>query len=444
MRKVEPAPQLPELLEKYKDSKEFVPKVVDPRIKRPKSYYHWDKLRFLKAPEGMTPELWWMSEKIKRFPGKKNLPFEGEAGLPFSYVLTDEILKRLHQIDGKAKGYIGADQNIANEAAKDRFIVTSLIEEAITSSQLEGASTTTKVASAMIRSGRKPRDKHERMIVNNYHAMKHIQRNRSEPLTIESILRIHEVLTEDTLDDPDDAGRIQSKEEVRVVVGDEYEKVFHKPPPAIELQERLKATIKFANGETESSESFLHPILRAIILHFIVGYDHPFVDGNGRIARALFYHSALRSGYTAFSFLSISQIIKKAPAKYGYAYQYVETDDNDVTYFIHHQLEVICRAIENLESYTNQKQAELRKIENQLKTLPLNYRQVALLSHAIRHPRQNYSIRSHRISHDCAYATARSDLLILAELGLLEQRWVDQKTLGFSVPQDLANKIKSL
>jgi Fic family protein len=73
----------------------------------------------------------------------------------------------------------------------------------------------------------------------------------------------------------------------------------------------------------------------------MLGYDHPFLDGNGRTARALFYWAAANNGYWLMEFISISQIIKQSPAQYGKSFLYSEYDENDVTYFIVHQLSVI-------------------------------------------------------------------------------------------------------
>lgn len=52
-------------------------------------------------------------------------------------------------------------------------------------------------------------------------------------------------------------------------------------------------------------------------LHFMLGYEHPFVDGNGRVARAMFDWAMLRNGYWLFEFISVSRIIRQAPAKYA-------------------------------------------------------------------------------------------------------------------------------
>ncbi|HEY5741239.1 MAG TPA: Fic family protein, partial [Terrimicrobiaceae bacterium] len=65
-----------------------------------------------------------------------------------------------------------------------------------------------------------------------------------------------------------------------------FGQVYHDPPPPEELETRMVAMCAFANGETPGF--FVHPAVRAIILRFWLTYDHPFVYGNGRTARALF------------------------------------------------------------------------------------------------------------------------------------------------------------
>ena len=45
------------------------------------------------------------------------------------------------------------------------------------------------------------------------------------------------------------------------------------------------ANFAFANAQ---SSPFVHPVVKAMALHFAIGFIHPFVDGNGRTARALF------------------------------------------------------------------------------------------------------------------------------------------------------------
>ena len=198
----------------------------------------------------------------------------------------------------------------------------------------------------------------------------------------------------------------------------------------------------FANKA--SPDYFIHPVVRAIILHFWLAYDHPFVDGNGRTARALFYWAMLRDGYWLFEFISISTILRKAPIKYGRSFLYTETDDNDLTYFIVAQTKVIAEAIQKLHEYIDEKTSELRELESHLRALNLfNHRQVDLLRHALKHPYQQYIIESHRISHNTSYETARTDLLDLSTRGIL-QLIKRGKQMVFIAPNDLEKRIRQM
>lgn len=384
-------------------------------------YRHWDNLRHLEPPDGLTHEEWWCAVKLARNSLFRFIPLTTPAAVPFRYCVPDPVQEKLHKIDSLASGRIAMSEQVTNPDTRDRYLVNSLMEEAITSSQLEGAATTRQVAADMIRTGRKPKDHGEKMILNNYIAMRHIREMAKQDLTPERVLGLHRMLTEDTLDNPEDAGRLQTKQAERVVVADGYDdRILHEPPPVDQLPDRLKKMCEFANRQEEMGY-FLHPIIRSIILHFWLAYDHPFADGNGRTARMLFYWSMIRHGYWLFEYISISRILKSAPSKYKTAYLLTETDDNDLTYFILYQLEVMTQGIADLESYLEKKVAAVRAVEHKLRsTEGLNHRQFALLSHALRHPHAEYSIKSHQRSHNVAYATARSDLFQLVEAGYLE------------------------
>jgi Fic family protein len=270
----------------------------------------------------------------------------------------------------------------------------------------------------MIRTGRQPANQSERMIFNNFRAMTFISDNHSSPLTVETIKRIHRIVTDGTLDNPDAAGRFQQPDEERIVVENQEGELFHRPPPAELLEERMEAFCRFANHEDGGAE-WIHPVTRAILLHFWMGYDHPFEDGNGRTARAIFYWAMLNQGYWLTEYLSISSILKKGPAKYARSFLYSEMDENDLTYFILFQLGVIKRAVESMHAWLRRKMEEIRSVEAVLTNTDFNHRQVALLGHALRHPGASYTYKGHALSHDVTLASARKDLLGLEEHGLL-------------------------
>lgn len=207
--------------------------------------------------------------------------------------MPDPILRTLHVIDRQAAGEIAMIAPAVSIEDRNRYLVSSLIEEAITSSQLEGAVTTREEAKQMLRSGR---DRSERMILNNFHAMEQIRALHSEPFSPERIIDLHRTVTENTLDAPGAAGRLRKPDERPQVMDAQHSTVLHTPPEADTLTERMERLCAFANQD-EDSQPFVHPVIRAILIHFMLGYDHPFVDGNGRTARALFYWSMDRTGH---------------------------------------------------------------------------------------------------------------------------------------------------
>lgn len=386
-------------------------------------YYHWDKLRHLTPPNHLTSEEWWFTIKSARKTLYKTIPHQDKDGRPLVYAEPDSVRRLLHEIDIHGGGELKTSAPIANPHTKDTYLINSLIEESITSSQLEGAATTRKIAKEMLRQNRKPRDRSERMIVNNYHAMQFINEIATEDLTPELIYELHRILSDGTLDNPDAIGKLRTADDI--YVGDERDAtILHIPPKAAELPGRIESICNYANGKDR--DTFLHPIIRAIVLHFMLAYDHPFEDGNGRTARALFYWSMLKQGYWTMEFISISSILRKAPAQYVRSYLYTETDDNDVTYFIVHQLQVIQKAIDELFKYLRNRTEEIQNIEmlvrksSQLRNV-LNHRQIAVINKALKDPDTVFYIESHRNSHDITYDTARTDLLKLVELEILDK-----------------------
>lgn len=408
-------------------------------------YYHWDNLRHLTPPEGLTSEEWWLGVKMARRSALRPLPLIDTNGRAFLYGMPDEAQELVHFIDQRASGEIAMREVVTgSESARKAYLVNSLIEEAIRSSQLEGATTTYDVAKEMIRSGRPPRDRSETMIKNNFLAMEFMHDEVGEELTPEIVLELQRILTDGTLDNPDAAGRLQTQDDDRVVVADRLTgAILHRPPPAEELPDRLELMCAFANGRTTPT-GFLHPVVRAILLHFWLAYDHPFEDGNGRTARALFYWLMRVQGYWLTEYLSISRILREAPSKYLKSFLHTETDENDTTYFVLYHLRVVERAINELHEYLRKKVAEVRETQDALRgSERFNYRQLALLTNAMRDSSKRYTFRSHSRSHRVTHQTARTDLLELASLDLLTQRTVGRQFVFMPAP-NLAKRLATL
>ena len=105
-------------------------------------------------------------------------------GQAFNYWLPARFLAQLHRIDTHA-GMAAVPESETLCANRERYLVSSLMEEAIASSQLEGASTTRRVAKEMLRTQRAPRNLSERMILNNYRTISRIKELVKEPMSVE-------------------------------------------------------------------------------------------------------------------------------------------------------------------------------------------------------------------------------------------------------------------
>ncbi len=278
-------------------------------------YLPWHQLRHKKPPGDLTAEEWWVVTKMARQGLQRKIPLVDTSGRNFTYALTDEVLKAIEFVNRHLSGTIGMGERVANSANRDRYLMNSLMEEAITSSQLEGAQTTRAAAKDMIRTGRPPANRDERMIINNYNAMQRVRELREHDLSVSLVKELHRIVTDGTLDHPESAGRFQQPGEHRVVVGDHYGTIFHAPPPAESIEDRMEVLCRFANEKLD--EGYMPGVVRALTVHFMAGYEHPFEDGNGRTARVLFYWLMLKQGFWMTEFLTISKILKKSPIQYG-------------------------------------------------------------------------------------------------------------------------------
>jgi Fic family protein len=403
-------------------------------------YLHWDQLRHRTPPSGLAPDVWWLLIDTARTATRVALPLQEAAERTFGVSNPDSVRRLVYTIDRDASGRIELPAPVLNAATRDRYVVAGLIEEAITSSQLEGASTTRGVAKEMLRTGRPPRTTDEKMIANNYRAMEWAREHRNSPPTTELILELHRIVTEDTLDELDAGGRFRRHDEPIRVVDHDSGEVVHMPPPASELAERMTALCVFAAGATPTG--FVHPVVRAILTHFWLAFDHPFVDGNGRTARALFYWQMLREGYWLVEFVSISRLLRKAPAQYARAFLHAETT-RDATYFVLHQLETLRCAIDDMFAYVKRKAAAARSVEAELRAgADVNHRQLDLLARLLRDPDAAITIEAHQRTHGVVYETARGDLRELEQRGWLIKHKVG-RTFSYHPARDLERRLKA-
>ncbi len=379
-----------------------------------KRYLYWSEVLYRVKEEHKAKYVWTLM-KLLRLEKYEELQL---GTIHMVYSLIPEFNKKLHRFDKQLAGNI----EIKNKSLslQKRYMISSLMEEAIASSIIEGASTTRKVAKSMLREQRKPQNISEKMIVNSFETMQYVTQIKHKKLTPELILEIQRKITHNTLENKKDEGTFRDNNQVVVGHGMHAEIIAHTPPEYKEVPELINKLCEFANSE---SEEFIHPIIKGIILHFLIGYIHSFNDGNGRTARSIYYWYMLSQGYWLFEYLSLSRRIVRSRKEYDLAYLYTEYDEMDLTYFIKYNITCIDESLTDLMEYITRKQEEQKEIKKTIQKHPeLNIRQAAILEEFIHNQNKTFTIKEISETFRVVYQTARTDLLLLADKGFITKK----------------------
>ncbi len=388
-------------------------------------YLYWDKVKY-QQNFGIEDYLvlWSAVKHTRNIPGQV-IEF---GSYKFTYYLTNSIQKKLHEFDLYIGGNLGT-QGIIPYEDKHRYLTSSIMEEAIASSQIEGAITTRKKAKEMLRKSIKPRNKSEQMIVNNYRTINHIVDNQKQSITQERLFEVHRLITHQTMNDASDEGVYRDNNDINVVDAIDGE-IVHIPPDFREVPALMGELLHFFNQD--DPERFIHPIVKGCIVHFMIGYIHPFVDGNGRTARALFYWYLLKNGYWLTEYLSISRLIVESKSQYAKAFIYTEVDENDLTYFLNYKMKVMKLAFGSLQEYIQRKIKEKKQSTNFQKIESINERQALILKWLLEEPDLLFTVKEIETRLNVSNHTARTDLTVLEGMGYLDAIDLNKKTKGFS------------
>jgi len=379
--------------------------------KSDEKYYYWDDLKYKKDSPFSQPIENWTLLKTYRLSKYVNIEFGKHK---FNYFISSFIAKNLHDFDLKLIG--GLQKNPILLSDRNDFFRNSLLEEAVASSQVEGAATTTEVAKEMLKSGRNPRNESEQMIFNNLRAIEYINEFQEVEIDFKIIIELHKIMTANT--SAEHCSGDFRKSDVFVIDHVDGE-IAHIPPDWKEVEELMEELCTFINND----KNFIHPIVKASIIHFLIGYIHPFSDGNGRTARALFYWYLLKKGYSLIQNISISKVILESRTQYDKAFLKTESDGNDLNYFIAYSIKNIRVAFEKLTNYRDKKLNERKKanaISYELLNKGLNKRQADLIGYLyFKNKETKITLNSYAEKHEIVRQTASKDLNELIKLNLI-------------------------
>src|SRR5690606_35252711 len=167
--------------EKYPDREQEYFEYFSPVDKKGR-YLHCDQLRFRVGD--LDPSLVWSIVKFVRSRQQHFVLNLGEPPQACSFWLTPLIQKAISETDRNTTA-ASLDWMLSQigEQSHFQYLLNDLTEdESISSSQLEGAATTTQVAKDLLKKERKPTTEGERMILGNYRMMLCAWENRNEKL----------------------------------------------------------------------------------------------------------------------------------------------------------------------------------------------------------------------------------------------------------------------
>lgn len=406
-------------------------------------YLHWSQLKW-RVPSKEAQTIW-LAVKFRRDQAKKTIGLFDKNKNEFHYCIHDSLEPKLHKIVQLGAGKVAAVAGTqASDNIQQNYLVSSLLmEEAITSAQLEGAATTRADAKKMLEEDRDPTTPDERMILNNYLLLRLADRRKGEPLTRDLMLEFHRVATSGVSENDNIPGEFRCSDDI--YIGDDDNPLFY-PPEHVSLEDRLEKICSFANDihDGAGGKKFIPPVIKAITLHFLMGYEHAFRDGNGRTARAVFYWYMLKSGYDIFEYISISKVIKEHAKDYGMSYLYVQKDYGDLTYFIDFQLKIILKAFDELQEYLKVKTEEFHELVKILDNFKykdrLNFIQKDLIKKGVKEPGRLFKVKSVQNIYGVSENTARKLLRELERMGIFLPIKMGRTTHYIS-PADLRSRL---
>jgi Fic family protein len=387
-------------------------------------YLYWDKVKYL-GFEKESGELWEEIKLIRKLISKKFV-LNSKHKIQLEYGVNDFLQQKLHYLDFNFGAGIQKEQ-LLSDLDKHQYLSNALMEESIFSSMIEGATTTRVKAKEMLRKGKKPNNKSEQMILNNYKTIQYISENKSAEITIHKLFEIHKLVTYNTLEE-ENCGVFRASNDV-LVMNQITGEIVHTPPTFKELGALMTSFCDFFNHNPK--EEFIHPIVKASILHFLIGYIHPFVDGNGRTARALFYWYLLKNGYWLTEYLSISRVILKTKTQYEKAYIHTEIDGLNVSYFIHYQVKVLTQAFEDLKEHLSKKKKEENALNKYLKISNINERQAQILFWIEEDANRFFSVKEIENIFSVTNQTARTDIEELVDQHFLKKISINKKSFNY-------------
>lgn len=239
--------------------------------------------------------------------------------------------------------------------------------------------------------------------------------------TLETVLEMHRLTTEKILP-PESSGQFRTRQVV--IRNTKTGQVSYSPPPAVEVPYLVEDLVNWINSDEARA---IHPIIKAGIIHYELARIHPFVDGNGRVARAVATLILFLDGYDIRRFFSFEEYFDENPMHYYLTLQAVsnqlvlDTHERDLTPWLEYFTEGVAVELNRVKEKVQRISVDARIKDRLGEQVALNERQMIIMEYLHRHKSmQNKDFR--KIFPDFSDDTVLRELKFLKSKGLIVKK----------------------
>ena len=238
--------------------------------------------------------------------------------------------------------------------------------------------------------------------------------------TLETILEIHRLTTEKILP-PESSGKFRIRQVV--IRNTKTGQISYTPPPAVELPYLVEDLVNWINSDEAKQ---VHPVIKAGIIHYEIARIHPFVDGNGRVSRAVATLIMFLDGYDIRKFFSFEEYFDENPMDYYLTLQAVsnqlvlDTHERDITPWLEYFTQGVAIELNRVKEKVQRISVDARIKDKLGEQLMLTERQMMIMEYLHRHKAMtNKDFR--KIFPDFSDDTVLRELQFLRKKGLLKK-----------------------
>ena len=310
-----------------------------------------------RLPLDIQIEPFWAELSNRRKAGAVLLPLENAAGMPYWYTLTKKMVAASTRLCGEA---------LSCTEAIDPFrmkMTSAMTQEMYFTSFVEGAQVSLEESLDFLGSGAEPSNINEQMVWNNKNAWEQMCKNLYRPMDEGYLKYLAWCLTDGMENCADD----YRQTDTHPVAAMGYES--YSVPPACRIPDMMRRYAAFL------MDPGIHPLVKASAGAAYLLVTRPFPEGNERLSRMVPAAILFRSGYPFFKDISLSGVIAKENYLYYKGMCDIIRDGGDLTYFMEYYLEMLVRALDQMDERKRRKREEedkeLAERERKMAVVPL-------------------------------------------------------------------------